>query len=173
MGLVALLTAGVAAAEDEISPGDVKGPTTWGSVANVTHLRHLWFAGQPDRAGFEAAKAAGVELVINLRDPSELSWDERAAVEELEMAYYNVPVTGSAFDPVAFTRIEEILVENQGKPTLIHCASSNRVGGWLATHLVQKHGLSEEQAIAVGRQAGITKPAIEDRVRVYLSTSGP
>jgi len=172
MGLMALLTGGSAAAGEDISPADVKGPITWGSVTNVTHLRHLWFAGQPDRAGFEAAKAAGVEVVINLRDPSELSWDEAAAVEGLGMQYHNVPVTGSSFDPAAFTRIEALLAESPGKPTLIHCASSNRVGGWLATHLVIKHGLSEEDAIAVGRKAGITKPAVEDRVRAYLSAAG-
>jgi protein tyrosine phosphatase (PTP) superfamily phosphohydrolase (DUF442 family) len=166
---LALATAAVAA--EPITPDDVKGPIAWGSASNVTQLRHLYFSGQPDQAGLEAARAAGVEVVINLRAPSELDWDEPAAVRALGLEYHSVPVTGPAFDPAAFARIESLLAENEDRTIYLHCSSSNRVGGWLATHLVAKHGMDEEEALAVGRRAGITKPAVEERVHAYLEAS--
>jgi heme/copper-type cytochrome/quinol oxidase subunit 3 len=94
--------------------------------------------------------------VINLRAPWELRWDERSAVEALGMSYYNVPVTGRSFDPKAFARVEELVSQNRGKEILIHCASSTRAGGWLATHLVRERGMSVDDALAVGRRTGIS-----------------
>jgi protein tyrosine phosphatase (PTP) superfamily phosphohydrolase (DUF442 family) len=169
---LALLLAGTAAA-DATAPEDVQGPLAWGGVSNVTHLGKLWFAGQPDRAGLEAARAAGVEVVINLRAPSELDWDEKSAVEELGMSYHNVPVTGPRFDPVAFARIDELVEEHTGREILFHCSSSNRAGGWLATHLVKKSGMSVNEALAVGRRAGITKEGIVARVRALVAERSP
>ena len=150
------------------SPGDVTGPFTWGAATRVTHLRHLWFADQPDEAGFAAAKAEGVTLVIDLRAPTERDWDERAVVEGLGLAYANVPVTGDAFDPAAFARIEALVQAQQGAPTLIHCSTSNRAGAWLAAHLVEAHGLSRDDALAIGRRAGITNEKIVERLDAYL-----
>ncbi len=175
--LALVLQALACAAEPEsITPSQVQGPFTWGGVENVTHLRHLWFAGQPDPAALAEAKARGVEVVINLRDPAELAelgFDEAAAAEALGLAYYNVPVSGSApFSREAFERIESVVAAHEDAPILIHCSSSNRVGGWLATHLVESHGLSVDEALAVGRRAGITKPAIEAKVRAYLGEDG-
>lgn len=159
-----------AAGETSISPDDVRGPFTWGSVSNVTHLKHLWFAGQPDQAGLEKAKAEGVAVVINLRDPSEHAWDEKSAVEALGMTYYNVPVRGGQpFDREVFEKIEALVKEHHDEPILVHCASSNRVGGWLATHLVETHGMTVDEALAVGRRAGITKQPVERAVRAYLA----
>jgi protein tyrosine phosphatase (PTP) superfamily phosphohydrolase (DUF442 family) len=173
--LVALLFVGsinsissAAAADAPFGPDDVKGPYEWGTARRVTHLSRLYFADQPDRAGFEAAREAGVEIVINMRAPSETDWDEEATVEDLGMTYYNVPVTGPAFEQAEFERIEAIIAAHPDDEVLIHCGSSNRVGGWLATHLVTRHEMSEEDAMAVGRAAGITKSGIEKRVHVYL-----
>ncbi len=164
---LALLLAGSAAAADA-APEDVQGPLTWGGVANVTHLGKLWFAGQPDRAGLEAARAAGVEVVINLRAPSELDWDEESAVEDLGMSYHNVPVTGPRFDPEVFARIDELVEKHGEQEILLHCSSSNRVGGWLASYLVKKQGMSVDQALEVGRRAGITKEGIVAQVRALV-----
>ncbi|MCP5057656.1 MAG: hypothetical protein GY937_13170 [bacterium] len=155
-------------AEGTFSPDQVEGPFTWGSVSNVTHLSHLWFAGQPDQAGIEKAKAEGIAVVINLRDPSEHAWDEKSAVEALGMTYYNVPVRGVPFDKAAFAEIETLVKQHHGEEILVHCASSNRVGGWLATHLVGSHGMSADEAIAVGRRAGITKEPIAEAVRAFV-----
>jgi len=163
-----VLVAPHAAAQAVIAPDDVEGPFAWGAATRVTHLSHLYFADQPDAAGFELAKQAGVTTVIDLRAPGERDWEEQPVVEALGLAYYNVPVTGPDFDAAAFERIEALVAARPHEPILVHCSTSNRVGGWLATHLVTRHGLSEADALAVGRRAGITKQEIVDRVDRYL-----
>jgi len=170
-GLILTLCAGavgVALAGEPISADEVEGPIAWGAAQKVTHLRHLWFADQPDAAGFEAARKAGVRVVVNLRPPSEMDWDEKAEVEKLGMSYYNVPVAGPRFEKSAFERIEQLVDQHEEQQILIHCSSSNRVGGWLATHLVREHGMSIEDALVVGRRAGITKEDVAERARAYL-----
>jgi len=133
-----LLNAGCAVAEEATSPGDVEGPFVWGAVPNVTRLSNLWFAGQPDTAGLEVAKQNGVAVVVNMREPGEMRWDEASAVERLGMSYFSVPVSGwRPYSAQAFDRIAEIVEANSEKQILIHCGSSNRVGGWLATQLAQ------------------------------------
>ena len=163
------LVAAHALAKGALSPDAVEGPIVWGEATRVTHLSHLYFADQPDVAGFEAAKKAGVTTVIDLRAPAERDWDERAVVEGMGLTYYNAPVTGDAFDPAVFRQIEAWVAEHPDDEILIHCSSSNRVGAWLAVHLVEKHGLAEEEAIEIGRRAGITQEAMELKVRAYLA----
>jgi protein tyrosine phosphatase (PTP) superfamily phosphohydrolase (DUF442 family) len=159
----------VACSPEAIQPADVDGPFTWGAVSNVTRVGNLWFSGQPDVEALEEAKQNGLQVVLNLRDPSELDWDERAAVEALGMRYYNVPVqTTGPFTRESFSRIGSLLEDHDGEEILIHCSSSNRVGGWFAAHLVENRGMSVEDALAVGRKTGITRDAVTSRVRAYL-----
>jgi protein tyrosine phosphatase (PTP) superfamily phosphohydrolase (DUF442 family) len=156
-------------AGEPVTPEDVEGPYVWGSAKNVTRLGHLWFSAQPDAVGLAAARDAGVEVVIDLRDPSERGWDEALVVEGLGLVYHSVPVSGAAFDPEALARIQSLVEENAEEQILIHCSSANRVGGWLAVSLVENRGMTEEDALAVGRRVGITKPVIEKSVHVYLA----
>jgi protein tyrosine phosphatase (PTP) superfamily phosphohydrolase (DUF442 family) len=168
--LLALLWAGCSGHEIELS--DVEGPFTWGGVENVTHLKHLWFSGQPDDAALQQAREHGVVAVINLRDPAEFDWDEAGAVEALGMSYYSVPVRGDApFEREAFARIYEIVREHDDGQVLVHCSSSNRVGAWLAAHMVDDHGQSFEQGLAFGRRAGLTKEPLVEKLRDYLAVS--
>jgi hypothetical protein len=85
------------------------------------------------------------------------------------MSYFNGPVVGDSFDPAAFAAIDRIVHDNHDQEILLHCSSSNRVGGWLAVHLVENHDMSVDDALAVGRRAGITSPVIEERVRALLA----
>lgn len=168
--LAVVLAAVAAAAGGPVGPDDVRGPLTWGAAHHVTAVSRLYFADQPDRAGFEAAREAGVGVVVNLRAPEELDWDERAAVEELGMAYYDVPVRGGEpFSAAAFQQVEEIVDRHGSDEILVHCSSSNRAGAWLAWHLVRTHGMSVGDALAVARKAGVTKPKVEQAVRRLLA----
>jgi uncharacterized protein (TIGR01244 family) len=169
LALLTLTLPLAALSSEPITPDDVSGPYHWGSVKNVTQLRHLYISGQPDAAGFAAARDAGIAVVIDLRAPGERDWDEVPVVEGLGMTYHNVPVHGASFDPEAFERIEALVKDAGEKPILLHCSSSNRVAGWLAVHLALAHDMTEEEAIAVGRRAGITKSGIEERVHDYLA----
>lgn len=177
--LAALLAAmGLAVAcgrvEAPIRTDDVAGPFTWGAVSNVARARNLWFSAQPDEAALEAARAAGIGVVINLREAREHPWDERQAVEDLGMAYYRVPVpTRKPFPAVAFARIEALVEKHGDEQILIHCTSGNRAAGWFATRLVAEHGMSLEDALAVGRKVGITRDEIAQGVANYLGEPAP
>lgn len=168
--LLASLVPVVAAAGDAIQPGDVNGPMAWGSAKSVMNIKHVYLSGQPDQTGLEVAAAHGVEVVVNLRDPSELEWDEQSAADGLGLIYYNVPVSrgSDTFSREAMQRIEAIVGEHRGQKILVHCASGNRAAGWLATHLATQHGLAADEAVAVAREAGMSKVVIESRVRNYL-----
>ncbi len=157
-------------ASQAISPGDVEAPVAWGA-ANVTHLRHLWFSGQPDLRALEEAVEHGVKIVINLRGPSEDDWNEKEAAEGLGLVYYNVPMAKKEpFSAEAVVRVEALVKNHPGEPALIHCSSGNRAAGWLAVHLVEEHDMTVDDALEVGRKAGITKGAIENKVRDYVAT---
>ena len=167
--VVLALTAAIVACSERA----VEGPYTWGSAAGVKKYANLYLAGQPDTAGLVAAREAGVGVVVNLRHPTEHRWDEAAAAAELGLAYHSVPVSGNALSREALERVDAIVAENEGEEILIHCASGNRVGAWLAIHLVERRGMEPEQALAIGREAGITKDGLAAGVIRYLEESGP
>lgn len=171
LAILALAPAG--GAQEHAEAAGVEGPMTWGAAENVTHYQNLYFTGQPDAAALEAAKRAGVSLVINLRAPDEMNWDEAAAVRNLGMRYENVPLGGKAFDAQAIARIDELVTKAGDEKVLVHCSSSNRAGGWFATHLVSQDKKSLEDALAMGRKAGITKGFVEDAVKAHLATRPP
>jgi uncharacterized protein (TIGR01244 family) len=165
--------------EEPLAPGPeaVGSAEAWGAAHNVTRLGRLRFSAQPDRVALAHAKAAGVEVVINLRPDAEmepLDFDERAAVEDLGMTYVHVPVPGDApFPPEALDALDRAVAENEGREIWLHCSTGNRAAGWLATHLVRREGMEVDDALAVARRAGITKPEIEERVRAALGAEAP
>lgn len=174
LGLVLAPAAACRRPHEPVRADEVEGPFTWGATSSVTHVRHLWLSGQPDEATLEAARAEGVGIVIDLREPDEHAWDEKQAVEDLGMAYHNVPVPREQpFPPDALARIDALVRENEDEQILVHCSTGNRAAGWLATHLVGVHGMGLEDALAVGRKAGITKDAIIERVASHVGEPAP
>ncbi|MBT8138238.1 MAG: hypothetical protein KJP25_00590 [Gammaproteobacteria bacterium] len=167
--LASLIAACVHTEEHAIVPADVSAVQTWGQAVRVTQLKHLYFADQPDTEALKIASEKGVVAVINLRNPEEIDWDEKAAAESLGMQYYNIPImtASPSFDPAVISQIEAAVAAQDHAPVLLHCSSSNRVGAWLAIHLADKHKMDKQQALAVGRKAGMTKNALENRVKLY------
>jgi protein tyrosine phosphatase (PTP) superfamily phosphohydrolase (DUF442 family) len=165
-----LLAAGCQAAEKANGRAGVEGPFVWGAVPNVTHLGNLWFGGQPDPAALEAARQNGIGVVVNLREPGEMRWDEARAVEALGMQYFSAPISlRRTLSAAELERISEIVEANAEQQILIHCGNSNRAGSWLATHLVKRKGMGIDEAIAEGRRAGLTLPLLEKMTRDYLA----
>ncbi len=157
-----------AATPPEAPLASVEGPETWGGVSNVTALGRLRMSGQPDPAGIAAAAEAGVGLVVNLRTEREMSalgFDERVAVEAAGMRYEHVPVSGAGLDAATLARVDALVADAPEGPVWVHCASSNRVGAWLAWHLVREHGLGQDVAIGLGREAGLRSAGLERQVR--------
>lgn len=171
---VAVLAAALAvlpalALGEEILLEEVQGPVDWGAAKSVTRVRRLWLADQPDQQGLERARDNGVTVVINLREPGEMTWDENAAVEGLGLTYIAAPVAREGpLSKEAFERIEAVVKDRPGEQILIHCSTGNRAAAWLATHLVRSHGMKAEDALAVGKRAGLTKEETAAKVDQYL-----
>ena len=124
-------------------------------------------AGQPTQEQLEALAKAGVKHVINLRPASEISWDEKALVEELGMEYHLIPVAGKPGITVANAKALDALMKKlDGEPLLLHCSSSNRVGSLMALGAYHIEGQSLEASIAKGKAWGLTR--LEPFVRAKL-----
>ena len=119
-------------------------------------LPWLVTAGQPTREQLQAAKDAGAEIVIDLRDPMEpRPFDEPATVRELGMEYVNAPINPGALDDATMERALTAIRANATRQVVLHCASANRVGGALIPYFILDQGMDEQAAIDAAMQAGL------------------
>ena len=117
---------------------------------------NLLTGGQPAAAHFEALKAAGVETIVDIRDPMEpRPFDEPALMSRLGLRYVNVPVTAGNLDDETMDRALGAIRAAGDRPVLLHCASGNRTGGPLIAHLMLDRGASEETAVETAVRAGL------------------
>ena len=119
-------------------------------------LPELLTSGQPGPRHFEALRTAGGQVIIDLRDPMEQRpFDEPALVRQLGMEYVNVSVRQGALDDQMLERLRDVLRRSAGRPTLVHCASANRVGGALIPYFMLDRGMSEEDAVDTAMHIGL------------------
>ncbi|WP_169729259.1 beta-lactamase hydrolase domain-containing protein [Solimonas soli] len=124
-------------------------------------------AGRPSAEQFALAKQRGVGTVINLCPHSEpAAYDEPALVRELGLQYVNIPVAGAGdLNADNARKLADALAAAQGA-TLVHCASSNRVGALFALKAFWLEAKSVDEALAIGRAAGLR--AMEPAVRQLM-----
>jgi uncharacterized protein (TIGR01244 family) len=126
-------------------------------------------AGQPTTEQLTDLKTDGIRAVLNLRVPTEHdAAGEEAAVRELGMNYFNIPVDGSN---VREEQVEEFLaltddVDNQ--PMFIHCGSANRVGAFWMIRRVIRDGWSVSDAETEAAEIGLTSAALKDFSLQYI-----
>lgn len=125
-------------------------------------------AGQPAPEALARLGQMGFKTVVNLRPEKEGPAEERATVEAQGLRYVPVPLTPDSFGLDDVVAVERVLADPAAAPVLLHCASSNRVGGVWAV-LAARRGKSLEEALAAGREAGLHSPAMEDAVRRVLA----
>lgn len=119
----------------------------------------LFAAGQPTPAQLASLAQEGVRTVINLRAPAEpVEFDEAAEAARLGMDYVCIPVAGPQdLTQETVDRFSRALARarEQG-PVLVHCASANRAGALLAMDHALCQGGTCDDALLLGRQAGLT-----------------
>lgn len=175
MRLLAALVAGtlaIAACADEAASVEPSAAfvdvTTLSEHDRVRPANGISAAGQPDAKAFEAFANSGYEVVIDMRgnDEDRGLEDEAALVKSLGLEYVAFPITDEKQISFETAReLDEMLAGIDG-PVLIHCASSNRVGALLALRK-SLNGASDEEALAYGRGAGMTRlePVVKERLR--------
>ncbi|MDX1492854.1 MAG: hypothetical protein R3253_02180 [Longimicrobiales bacterium] len=121
-------------------------------------------AGQPTEEQLEALREAGFENFISLRPASEegAGWEE-AHSSSGSYDFDRLAISGAG--DLTRENVEAfaaILEETGDEPTVLYCASSNRVGAMLALKAFWLEGASPEEALELGRAAGLTR--LEGRV---------
>ncbi len=129
------------------------------------------FGGQPTEAQLEAMATDGLAFVVDLRAEGEdRGYDEPAALQNLDVPYVNLPVDGERLtQPGTFERFIETMKKLEG-PTLVHCASGNRVGALYYAYLVAGKGVDREEARALAKENGLRSSALEKAVDRYLDS---
>lgn len=127
----------------------------------------LHTGGQPTAEQLDRFAAQGVRTVIDLRGPGEdRGYDEAAAAARLGLRYERLPIGGPEdLTPANTTALQRLLQDGDGE-VLLHCASGNRVGALLALMAQQQEGASREQALQLGREAGLKSltPVVEEKL---------
>ncbi len=124
--------------------------------------------GQPTREQLDEAAARGLRTVINLRTQGESDIGRRQ-VEARGMAYVALPIAGAeglTADNAAALQLALTAAEH---PVMVHCGSGNRVGALFALRAHYFDGASAEEAMAFGREAGMTR--LEGAVAKILSAA--
>ena len=131
-------------------------------------LPGLYTAGQPEATDWQAIRAKGVRTVVNLRTPGELQGrDEAAEVRAAGMRYVQIPVAGAdGITPDNARALHAALAPAHGGGVLVHCASGNRAGALLGLEQAEFDGASKDDALALGRKAGMT--STEAKLRQVL-----
>lgn len=117
----------------------------------------LVVGGQPTINDLKLLHSLGVKQVVNLRGTAEENhFDEARLLSELGVDYHTIPVTDiSTFTKDCANKLKTILALEQ--PTLIHCASGNRVGALIALHAFWFEECSPKDALERGVQSGLTQ----------------
>ena len=140
------------------------------SIRNYERIdERLATAGQPTLAALRGLRQLGFKTVVNLRAPGEIGEDEGAIAREAGLGYVSVPIFSGAFSSADADAVARVLDDESAAPVLLHCASSNRVGGVMAV-LEARRGASTEDALAFGTRAGLRSDSmIEAAKRVIES----
>jgi protein tyrosine phosphatase (PTP) superfamily phosphohydrolase (DUF442 family) len=128
-----------------------------GGVPNACQLLPtVVTGGQPSAAHLAAFKAAGGQVVLDLRDPMEpRPLDEAATIGALGMEYVNVPVGPGTLTDATLERVLGALRQAGDRLVMVHCGSGNRVGGALLPYLMLDEGMEEEDAVGQAMRVGL------------------
>lgn len=110
---------------------------------------------------------AGIEHIINLQPESELSFDEKSAVEAAGIHYTHLPIAGADdLKQINLLEFDKALRAHHGKKTLLHCGSGNRVGACVALRAGWLRGRKMDTAMERGKEHGLD--SLEEEVRMRL-----
>ena len=136
---------------------------------NSVLVGDLLIGSQPSVAALSHLADEGYEVILSTRGETELSWDEKAVVDSLGMRFVSIPmpnpVTGITDEQVDL--FAEFMSGDHGR-VVLHCGSGNRMSGLWAVWLVEKEGLSPEEALDLAERTGMkgVRPVVEQRLGI-------
>jgi uncharacterized protein (TIGR01244 family) len=116
---------------------------------------------------FAALSADGFRVYVDLRTEEEGLDAARAAAAAAGLAYVSIPVGDEAdLDLAAVRSLDAVLDDPARGPVVVACASGNRSGALLALRAFWLEGRPAEEALELGKRAGLTR--FEPQVRTLL-----
>jgi len=172
--LLALLAiAALAACSSESGPLSAdQAVLTLGLTNGVLVEPSLVSSGQPSEAQLAKLSEVGYRTVILLRSTTEKGsgWEE-AKAKELGVNLVRIPVpAATGLTEENARKLDEALKQRDGG-AVVACSNGNRVGGLLALRAHYCQGLPPEQALELGKKAGMKKSEAE--VRKALGVAAP
>ena len=119
----------------------------------------------PEQQALDKLAASGLKTMVDFRPASEWScpdWDQQVAAAGMD--YRHFPVTGVAdLTPDITMAVWDLWQNQNAQPILLYCASGNRAAAALALAAVRHGEMDQQQALAMGKEAGLTKmlPAVQ------------
>jgi protein-tyrosine phosphatase len=134
---------------------------------------HLYRGAQPSDAAFSDLAKLGVTTVLDLRQPTEHSTgDEAALVQGAGMRYINVPMKGFvAPSPEQLASVRAVM--DTGGVVFVHCKKGkDRTGTVVALYRIERDGWANDKAYAEAKDNGIQwfSGAMKSLIRTYKPT---
>jgi uncharacterized protein (TIGR01244 family) len=122
--------------------------------------------GQPTPDQLATLAELGYKTVVNLRSPGEEGSTDPAVVESLGMDYVSLPISNATDINETNGRALAEILEEAEYPVVVHCASGNRVGAVFAMMAFYVDDETPEEALAIGRAAGVTRlePVVKEKL---------
>lgn len=142
-----------------------------GNTSPLLQVDNCYLAGQPQAEDLAAFKAAGVTKVISLRDPSEIDWDEQAAVEAAGMEFVQIPMGKP--DQMTDEKIKQVCdllqqAKEQDTKVVLHCGAAVRASAvWMAHYCVSQNA-SWPEAEAFATKLVAVPDAWKAPVKTYV-----
>lgn len=105
-------------------------------------------SGQPNQEQFQAIKAAGYQVIVNLalpESPNALK-DEKQIVESQGMQYVHIPVIWENPTIENVTDFFSVMEAIADKKVFVHCAANMRVSAFMYLYRYLNQGISDEDA---------------------------
>jgi protein tyrosine phosphatase (PTP) superfamily phosphohydrolase (DUF442 family) len=129
--------------------------------------------GQPSPDHLRGLKEAGLDILLDLRDPMERRpFDEPALARELGIEYINVPVSSGTLNDATLERVLTVYRNAGEKKIFVHCGSGNRVGATLLPHFIIDLGMEEEDAVEQAMRVGLRSPEMLEWGLDYARRNG-
>lgn len=140
-----------------------------GDMQPVHAFGDIYLAGQPSPEDLMLLKRTGIKTIITLRKTNEISWDEAAAVTQQDMKYVEAPFQSpEELKPEVFDKVLKVLRDKKRGPTVLHCASSNRVGAIWYAYRVLDDKLSPEAALEEAKIVGLRTQGYFVQAQAYV-----
>lgn len=133
----------------------------------VSKAGRLYLSGQFQPANLKELREWKIKKVISLRTVGEVKWDEPSAIRSAGMDFVRLPFRQmEQLNDKLFDGVRKELKSK--KPVLLHCGSSNRVGGVWLTYRVLDEGVDLNIALKEAKIVGLRHPKIQAKALDYI-----